>query len=38
MDLGRLQCFIQRERRQDGGQSFREHGLAGTGWADEQGF
>jgi len=32
MDLGGFQSLIERERREDGGQAFGEHGLAGVGW------
>ena len=36
MDLGGFEGFIERERREDGGQAFGEHGLAGARGPDEQ--
>jgi hypothetical protein len=33
VDLGRLEGFGERERREDAGDSFGEHGFAGTGRA-----
>ena len=36
VDLGRLQRLLQRQRRQDRGQPFRQHGFAGARRADQQ--
>ena len=36
VNLRRLQCLGQCERRQNGGESFGEHGFAGARWADQQ--
>src|SRR6266478_7179431 len=36
VDLGRFQRFLKTEWRQDGGNAFRQHGLAGTGRTDHQ--
>ena len=36
VNLRRLQRFVQRERRQDGGKPFREHGFARARRADQQ--
>jgi hypothetical protein len=35
-DGGGLDGFVQRQRRQDGGDAAGEHGLAGAGWPDHQ--
>jgi hypothetical protein len=36
VDFGGLQSLFQRQRRQNGGEPFREHGFAGAGRANEQ--
>src|SRR5687767_8362794 len=36
MDLRDLESFLKLQRRQDRRQTFSEHRLSGTGWADEQ--
>ena len=36
VDLGGLDGFVEGERRQDAGEPFRQHGLAGAGRADHQ--
>ena len=37
MDLGRFERFIERQRRENGGESFGQHGFAGARRPDEQG-
>src|SRR5947209_1964057 len=36
MDLGALDRFLQRHRRDDGGDAFRQHRLSGTGRSDHK--
>ena len=36
MDLRGLDGFLKRQRRQDSGESFREHRLAGSRRSDQQ--
>ena len=36
MDLGGFECFLQSERREDGGHALGEHRFAGAGRTDKQ--